>query len=114
MISNGYQDIPLMISAYLGYAYEYKPAVEGTHGIAVFSHWHMKTESELNPESLGQARSAQKVTIDELGLTLVNVHMGLNETERAMQAGELLKFAESEPVAHIIAGDTNVEPDERR
>ncbi|WP_240912043.1 MULTISPECIES: endonuclease/exonuclease/phosphatase family protein [unclassified Thermococcus] len=112
MIGNGYQDIPLMISAYLGYAYEYKPAVEGTHGIAVFSHWHMKTESELNPESLGQARSAQKVTIDELELTLVNVHMGLNETERAMQAGELLKFAESEPVAHIIAGDTNVEPDE--
>ncbi|NJD98267.1 metal-dependent hydrolase [Thermococcus sp. LS1] len=113
MIGNGYQDVPLMISAYLGYAYEYKPAVEGTYGIAVFSHWHMKTESELNLESVGQARPAQKVTIDELGLTIVNVHMGLNETERAMQAEELLKFAESEPVAQIIAGDTNAEPDEK-
>ncbi|WP_367884491.1 hypothetical protein [Thermococcus sp. JCM 11816] len=28
MIANGYQDVPLMLSAYLGYAYEYKPAVE--------------------------------------------------------------------------------------
>lgn len=112
MIGNGYQDVPLMISAYLGYAYEYKPAVEGTYGIAVFSHWHMKTESELNLESVGQARPAQKVTIDELGLTLVNVHMGLSPEERAMQAEELLKFAEASPVAQIIAGDTNAEPDE--
>ncbi|NJE85083.1 metal-dependent hydrolase [Thermococcus sp. CX2] len=113
MIGNGYQDVPLMISAYLGYAYEYKPAVEGTYGIAVFSHWHMKTESELNLESVGQARPAQKVTIDELGLILVNVHMGLSPEERAMQAEELLKFTESEPVAQIIAGDTNAEPDEK-
>ncbi|WP_148883849.1 endonuclease/exonuclease/phosphatase family protein [Thermococcus aciditolerans] len=113
MIGNGYQDVPLFISAHLGYAYEYKPAVEGTYGIAVFSHWHMKTEAELNLESVGQARPAQKVSIEELGITVVNVHMGLSEEERAMQAEELLKFAENSPVAQIIAGDTNAEPDER-
>ncbi|CAD5244963.1 endonuclease/exonuclease/phosphatase family protein [Thermococcus camini] len=113
MIGNAYQDVPLFISAHLGYAYEYKPAVEGTYGIAVFSHWHMKTEGELNLESVGQARPAQKVSIEELGITVVNVHMGLSEEERAMQAGELLKFAEASPVAQIIAGDTNAEPDER-
>ncbi len=113
MLANGYQDVPLMLSAYLGYAYEYKPAVEGTYGIAVFSHWHMKSEGELNLKSVGQARPAQKVSFEELNLTLVNVHMGLSEEERAMQAEELLKFAESEPVAQIIAGDTNAEPDER-
>ncbi|USS41353.1 hypothetical protein NF865_03965 [Thermococcus aggregans] len=44
MIGNGYQDVPLFVSAYLGYAYEYKPAVEGTYGVAIFSRWHMKTE----------------------------------------------------------------------
>ncbi|ASJ14866.1 endonuclease/exonuclease/phosphatase family protein [Thermococcus radiotolerans] len=113
MIGNGYQDVPLFISAHLGYAYEYKPAIEGTYGIAVFSHWHMKTEAELNLPSMGQARPAQKVSIEELGVTLVNVHMGLSEEERAMQAEELLKFAEASPVAQIIAGDTNAEPDER-
>ncbi|NJE04358.1 endonuclease/exonuclease/phosphatase family protein [Thermococcus sp. MV11] len=112
MIANGYQDVPLFISARLGYAYEYKPAVEGSYGIAVFSHWHMRTEGELNLESVGQARPAQKVFIEELGLTLVNVHMGLSEEERAMQAEELLKFAESKPVAQVIGGDTNAEPDE--
>ena len=112
MIGNGYQDVPLFVSAYLGYAYEYKPAAEGTYGIAVFSHWHMKTEGELNLKSVGQARPAQKVTIEELGLTIVNVHMGLSEEERAMQAEELLKFAKEPPVAHIITGDTNAEPDE--
>ncbi|ASJ01823.1 metal-dependent hydrolase [Thermococcus profundus] len=113
MIGNGYQDVPLMLSAYLGYVYEYKPAVEGTYGIAVFSHWHMKTEGELNLKSVGQARPAQKVSFEELGLTLVNVHMGLSEEERAMQAEELLKFAESGPIAEIILGDTNAEPDEK-
>ncbi|ASJ05950.1 endonuclease/exonuclease/phosphatase family protein [Thermococcus pacificus] len=113
MIGNGYQDVPLMMSAYLGYAYEYNPAVEGTYGIAVFSHWHMKTEGELNLKSIGQARPAQKVSIEELGITLVNVHMGLSEEERAMQAEELLSFAEASPAAQIIAGDTNAEPDER-
>lgn len=113
MIGNGYQDVPLFISAHLGYAYEYKPAVEGTYGIAVFSHWHMKTESELNLPSVGQARPAQKVSIEELGITVVNVHMGLSEEERAMQAEELLKFAEASPVAQMMAGDTNAEPDER-
>ncbi|QDA32525.1 metal-dependent hydrolase [Thermococcus indicus] len=113
MIANAYQDVPLFVSAHLGYAYEYKPAVEGTYGIAVFSHWHMKTEGELNLESVGQARPAQKVTIEELGITIVNVHMGLSEEERAMQAEELLKFAEAAPTAQIIAGDTNAEPDER-
>lgn len=113
MIANGYQDVPLMLSAYLGYAYEYKPAVEGTYGIAVFSHWHMSSEGELNLRSVGQARPAQKVSFEELNLTLVNVHMGLSEDERAMQAEELLNFAESEPAAHIIAGDTNAEPEER-
>ncbi|ASJ13156.1 endonuclease/exonuclease/phosphatase family protein [Thermococcus thioreducens] len=113
MIANAYQDVPLFVSAHLGYAYEYKPAVEGTYGIAVFSHWHMNTVGELNLESVGQARPAQKVSIDELGLTIVNVHMGLSEEERAMQAEELLKFAEGSPVAQIIAGDTNAEPDER-
>lgn len=112
MIGNGYQDVPLFVSAYLGYAYEYKPTVEGTYGVAVFSHWHMKTEGELNLKSVGQARPAQKVTIEELGLTVINVHMGLSEEERAMQAEELLKFAREPPVAHIIAGDTNAEPDE--
>jgi len=113
MIGNGYQDVPLMISAYLGYAYEYKPAVEGTYGIAIFSHWHMRREGELNLKSVGQARPAQKVSFGELGIVLVNVHMGLNEEERAMQAEELLRFAQSEPVAQIIAGDTNAEPDEK-
>lgn len=114
MIANGYQDVPLMLSAYLGYAYEYKPAVEGTYGVAVFSHWHMKTERKLNLKSVGQARPAQKVRIEEPGIVLVNVHMGgLSEKERAMQAEELLKFAESEPVAQMIAGDTNAEPDEK-
>ncbi|ASJ07801.1 metal-dependent hydrolase [Thermococcus siculi] len=113
MIGNGYQDVPLFVSAYLGYAYEYKPAVEGTYGIAVFSHWHMKTEGDLNLESVGQARPAQKVSFEELNLVLVNVHMGLSEEERAMQAEELLKFAESEPVAEMIAGDTNAEPEEK-
>lgn len=113
MIGNGYQDVPLFISAHLGYAYEYKPAVEGTYGIAVFSHWHMKTESELNLPSVGQARPAQKVSIEELGITVVNVHMGLSEEERAMQAEGLLKFAEASPVAQMMAGDTNAEPDER-
>lgn len=113
MLANGYQDVPLMLSAYLGYAYEYKPAVEGTYGIAVFSHWHMKTEGELNLRSVGQARPAQKVSFEELNLTLVNVHMGLSEDERAMQAEELLNFAESEPVAQVIAGDINAEPEER-
>lgn len=66
MIANGYQDVPLMLSAYLGYAYEYKPAVEGTYGIAIFSHWRMNTEGELNLKSVGQARPAQKVMIEEL------------------------------------------------
>jgi endonuclease/exonuclease/phosphatase family metal-dependent hydrolase len=113
MIGNGYQDVPLMLSAYLGYAYEYKPAVEGTYGIAVFSHWHMKTEGELNLESVGQARPAQKVSFEELGIALVNVHMGLSEEERAMQAEEVLKFAETSPAAQIIAGDTNAEPGEK-
>lgn len=113
MIANGYQDVPLMLSAYLGYAYEYKPAVEGTYGIAIFSHWHMKTKGELNLKSVGQARPAQKVRIEELGITLVNVHMGLSEEERAMQAEELLNFAEREPAAHVILGDTNAEPDEK-
>nr|WP_238516233.1 endonuclease/exonuclease/phosphatase family protein [Thermococcus gammatolerans] len=113
MIGNGYQDVPLFVSAHLGYAYEYKPAVEGTYGIAVFSHWHMKTESELNLPSVGEARPAQKVSIEELGITVVNVHMGLSEEERAMQAEELLKFAEASPVAQVIAGDTNAEPNER-
>ncbi|MDV3104008.1 endonuclease/exonuclease/phosphatase family protein [Thermococcus waiotapuensis] len=113
MIGNGYQDVPLIISVYLGYAYEYKPAVEGTYGIAVFSHWHMRTEGELNLKSVGQARPAQKVSIEELGITFVNVHMGLSEEERAMQAEELLSFAKASPVAQIIAGDTNAEPHER-
>lgn len=113
MIGNGYQDVPLLISAHLGYAYEYKPAAEGTYGIAVFSHWHMRTEGELNLESVGQARPAQKVSIEELGITLVNVHMGLSEEERAMQAEELIKFAEASPTAQIIAGDTNAEPEEK-
>ncbi|MBP1911091.1 endonuclease/exonuclease/phosphatase family protein [Thermococcus stetteri] len=113
MIGDGYQDVPLMLSAYLGYAYEYKPAAEGTYGVAVFSRWHMKTEGELNLKSVGQARPAQKVRIEELGIVLVNVHMGLSEEERAMQAEELLSFAESEPVAQIILGDTNAEPEER-
>ncbi|WP_258083756.1 endonuclease/exonuclease/phosphatase family protein [Thermococcus thermotolerans] len=113
MIANAYQDVPLFVSAHLGYAYEYKPAVEGTYGIAVFSHWHMNTVGELNLESVGQVRPAQKVSVDELGLTIVNVHMGLSEEERAMQAEELLKFAEASPVAQIIAGDTNAEPYER-
>ncbi|MCD6373346.1 MAG: endonuclease/exonuclease/phosphatase family protein [Thermococcus sp.] len=112
MIGNGYQDVLLFVSAYLGYAYEYKPAVEGTYGVAVFSRWHMKTVGELNLKSVGQARPAQKVTVEELGLTVINVHMGLSEEERAMQAEELLKFAREPPVAHIIAGDTNAEPDE--
>ncbi|ASA78265.1 endonuclease/exonuclease/phosphatase family protein [Thermococcus sp. 5-4] len=113
MIGSAYVDLPLLISARFGYAYEYKPAIEGTYGIAVFSHWHMKTEGELNLPSVGQARPAQKVSIEELGITVVNVHMGLSEEERAMQAEELLKFAESSPVAQIIAGDTNAEPDEK-
>ncbi|WP_010480189.1 endonuclease/exonuclease/phosphatase family protein [Thermococcus zilligii] len=113
MIGNGYQDVPLIISAYLGYAYEYKPALEGTYGIAVFSHWHMRTEGELNLKSVGQARPAQKVSIEEPGITIVNVHMGLSEEERAMQAEELLSFAKASPVAQIIAGDTNAEPHER-
>ncbi|AIF69578.1 metal-dependent hydrolase [Palaeococcus pacificus DY20341] len=113
MIGNGYQDVPLMVSAYLGYSYEYKPAVEGTYGVALFSRWHMKTEEELNLKSVGQARPAQKVTIKELGLTIVNVHMGLSPEERAMQAEELLKFAKAEPTTQIIAGDTNAELDEK-
>jgi len=113
MIGNGYQDVPLFVSAHLGYAYEYKPAVEGTYGIAVFSHWHMKTEGELNLKSVGQPRPAQKVSIGELSITVVNVHMGLSEDERAMQAEELLKFAGASPVAQMIAGDTNAEPDEK-
>lgn len=113
MIGNGYQDVPLLISAHLGYAYEYKPAVEGSYGVAVFSRWHMKTEAELNLKSVGQARPAQKVTMEELGMTIINVHMGLSEEERAMQAEELLKFAKEGPVAHIIAGDLNAEPNER-
>ncbi|NJE60427.1 endonuclease/exonuclease/phosphatase family protein [Thermococcus sp. 21S7] len=113
MIGSAYVDLPLLISAHMGYAYEYKQAIGGTYGIAVFSHWHMKTESELNLESVGQARPAQKVSVEELNLVLVNVHMGLSEEERAMQAEELLKFAEASPVAQVIAGDTNAEPDER-
>ncbi|WP_430515234.1 endonuclease/exonuclease/phosphatase family protein [Pyrococcus woesei] len=113
MIANAYQDIPLLLSARLGYDYEYKPAVEGTYGVAVFSKYPMKTLGEMNLKSVGQARPVQKVLIEGLNLVVVNVHLGLSEEERAMQAEELLKFATTEPKAHIILGDLNAEPKER-
>ncbi|KPU63554.1 metal-dependent hydrolase [Thermococcus sp. EP1] len=112
MIGDGYQDVPLLLSAYFGYYYEYTPAVEGTYGVATFSRWPLEIIEERNLKSIGQARPAQKVRIKSVNLTLVNVHMGLSPEERALQAEELLEVALKEPMADMILGDTNAEPEE--
>ncbi|WP_293254846.1 endonuclease/exonuclease/phosphatase family protein [Palaeococcus sp. (in: euryarchaeotes)] len=107
-IHNAYQDLPLLISSRTGMTYEYKPTVEGTYGIAVFSKSPIHYIGGINLGSIGQTRPAMKVSLD-IGreLTIVNVHMGLNEEERAMQAEELLKFSLKEPKAEILLGDFN-------
>ncbi|HDH44313.1 MAG TPA: metal-dependent hydrolase [Thermococcus sp.] len=113
MIGNGYQDIPVLLSAYFGYYYEYSPAVEGTYGVATFSRWPLESIEERNLKSVGQARPAQKIKVLSNGLVLINVHMGLYPEERALQAEELLEMALKDPAAEIILGDTNAELHEK-
>ena len=110
-IESAYQDVPVMISAFTGMAYEFKPAIEETYGVAIFAKYPVEYLNDANLWSKGQTRPLliAQVSMGEARLTIACVHLGLSPDERYIQAKELLNYTLADPKAVILAGDFNAE-----
>lgn len=103
-LTSAYMDLPLALRL-RGLQVAYQPAIEGTYGVAVASGFPVGYSSGYLLPSTGEQRAAIKVETG--GLVVVSAHLGLEPSERAMQASRLLEIASTTPKAHAICGDLN-------